>query len=67
LVDLRCSPNRPRAANAVAEKAVKNGNFADSVFSLYFFNMPSSVFTTRHKFRPAPIRIIEEEIRESVF
>src|SRR5262249_53838991 len=49
----------PPRASAFAEKSVKNGNFGDFVFSLYFFNMPSSVFKTRHKFRPAPIRIIE--------
>jgi hypothetical protein len=65
LVDRSYFRNRPRGANAVAEKAVKNGNFGDPVFSLSFFNMPSSVFKTRHKFRPVPIRIIEEEIREA--
>jgi hypothetical protein len=31
-------------ANAAAEKDVKNGNIGDSVFSLYFFNMPRSVW-----------------------
>ena len=45
---------------------MKNGNLVDFVFSLYFFNMPSSVFKTRHKFGPAPIRIIEEETLESL-
>src|SRR5262245_34343558 len=34
---------------------MKYGKFGDSVFSLSFFNKQSSVFKTRHKFRPGPI------------